>query len=171
MWSQRRSGVERLAKPAPSASQAPAPAALSAGTSPDDPVEVSLTPEAVERAGIKVARATSGTSASGISVPGTVTSNAYRDTKISALVGGIVRQVSVELGASVNHGQMLAVIFSSDLSDAQMKYLSMRAMLDADHRKLERTESLYCVGAASRQEQDLVPAPHTGSDPPLPGAH
>ena len=170
MWSQRRSGVERLAKPAPSASQAPAPAALSAGTSPDDPVEVSLTPEAVERAGIKVARATSGTSASGISVPGTVTSNAYRDTKISALVGGIVRQVSVELGASVNHGQALAVIFSSDLSDAQMKYLSMRAMLDADHRKLERTESLYGVGAASRQELEEVTALHTSHETELAAA-
>jgi cobalt-zinc-cadmium efflux system membrane fusion protein len=170
MWSQRRSGVERLAKPAPSASQAPSPAALPTGGSSDDPVEVSLTPEAVQRAGIKVARATSGISASGINVPGTVTSNAYQDTKVTALVGGIVRQVSVELGAPVQHGQTLAVIFSSDLSDAQMKYLSMRAMLEADHLKLQRTEQLYGVGAASRQELEEVTALHTSHETELAAA-
>ena len=169
VWSQR-SGVQRLAKSAPSASQAQAPAALPTGGSSDDPVEVSLTPEAVQRAGIKVARATSGISASGINVPGTVTSNAYQDTKVTALVGGIVRQVSVELGAPVQHGQTLAVIFSSDLSDAQMKYLSMRAMLEADHLKLQRTEQLYGVGAASRQELEEVTALHTSHETELAAA-
>ena len=77
-----------------------------------------------------------------VTVPGTVTSNAYKDTKVNALVGGITRQVSVELGSPVRRGQTLAVIFSSELADAQMKYLSMQAMLEADHQKLERTQKL-----------------------------
>src|SRR5262249_19051405 len=128
------------------------PGASQTGTTADEPFEVSLTPEAVAKAGIKTATVQSAQATESISVPGTVTSNAYRDTKVNALVGGVVRQITVELGAGVRRGEPLAVIFSSDLADAQMKYLSMRAMLEADHRKLLRTEKLVALGSASRQE-------------------
>ena len=130
----------------------------------EEAAEVSLTPEAVERAGIKIAEARAQSSVSGLTVPGTVTSNAYRDTKVNALVGGIVRQVMVELGADVRRGAPLAVIFSSELAEAQTKYLSMRAMLEADHQKLERTQKLVALGAASRQELEEVTAVHTGHE-------
>src|SRR5437899_8221277 len=109
---------------------------------------------------IKTVVVRSGPSVSAITVPGTVMSNAYRDTKVNALVGGIVRQVSVELGSPVERGQPLAVIFSIELAEAQMKYLSMRAMLEADHQKLVRTEKLVGLGAASRQELEEVTATH-----------
>jgi len=140
---------------------APGKAQQGGGPSSDEQmVEVSLTPEAAERAGIKTAVVRSGASMSAITVPGTVMSNAYRDTKVNALVGGIVRQVSVELGSPVERGQPLAVIFSIELAEAQMKYLSMRAMLEADHQKLVRTEKLVGLGAASRQELEEVTATH-----------
>jgi len=45
-----------------------------------------------------------------------------------------------------------------------MKYLSMQAMLQADHQKLERTEKLATLGAASRQELEEVAAIHTGHE-------
>src|SRR5205809_7600332 len=133
-------------------------------SSNEQTVEVSLTPEAAERAGIKTVVVRSGPSVSAITVPGTVMSNAYRDTKVNALVGGIVRQVSVELGSPVERGQPLAVIFSIELAEAQMKYLSMQAMLQADHQKLERTEKLVGLGAASRQELEEVTATHAGHE-------
>src|SRR2546428_7744493 len=140
---------------------APGKAQQGGGPSSDEQmVEVSLTPEAAERAGIKTAVVRSGASMSAITVPGTVMSNAYRDTKVNALVGGIVRQVSVELGSPVERGQPLAVIFSIELAEAQMKYLSMRAMLEADHQKLVRTDKLVGLGAASRQELEEVTATH-----------
>lgn len=138
----------------------PAPAA----TSSDEPVEVTLAPEALQRAGIKVATVQARTVSGALTVPGTVTSNAYRDTKVNALVGGIVRQVGVELGAAVRRGQSLAVIFSSELADAQMKYLSMRATYQADHQKLDRTRKLVDLGAASRQELDDVTAAHAAHE-------
>lgn len=130
----------------------------------EEPVEVSLTPEAIARAGIKTAEVTSGASTAALTVPATVTSNAYRDTKVNALVGGIVRQVSAELGAAVRRGQGLAVIFSAELADAQTKYLSMRAMLSADHQKLQRTEKLVALGSASRQELEEVTATHAAHE-------
>jgi RND family efflux transporter MFP subunit len=163
MWSDRRPASQGSAPTTPG--MAPAGSASSVKT--DEPVEVSLTPEAVERAGIKTVEVTSEAAAGGVTVPGTVASNAYRDTKVTALVGGIVRQVSVELGSSVTRGQALAVIFSSELAEAQMKYLSMRAMLEADHQKLERTEKLLALGAASRQELEEVKALHTSHETEL----
>jgi RND family efflux transporter MFP subunit len=141
-----------------------APAGPAGAAKTVEAVEVSLTPEAVERAGIKIAEAKAQSSVAGVTVPGTVTSNAYRDTKVNALVGGIVRQVMVELGAEAHRGAPLAVIFSAELADAQTKYLSMRAMLEADHQKLERTQKLVALGAASRQELEEVTAVHTGHE-------
>ena len=131
-------------------------------TPPDEAVEVSLTPEAIERAGIKTAVVGAQPTVSRMTVPGTVTSNAYHDTKVNSLVGGVVRQVSADLGSTVSRGQALAVIFSAELAEAQMKYLSMQAMLEADHQKLVRTEKLVTLGAASRQELEEVTATHTG---------
>ena len=91
-------------------------------------------------------------------------SDAYRDTKVNALVGGIVRQVSVELGSAVEHGQPLAVIFSAELAEAQMKYLSMRAMVQADQQKRQRAEKLVLLGAASQQELEEVTATHAAHE-------
>jgi membrane fusion protein, heavy metal efflux system len=179
-WSERHSGAR--ARPAPSSRDAqtpaaspggpsmpgmpgmPAPSGQGAAAKTEEAVEVSLTAEAVERAGIKIAEVKAQLSVSGVTVPGSVMSNAYRDTKVNALVGGIVPQVMVELGAEVRRGAPLAAIFSSELADAQMKYLSMRAMLEADHQKLERTQKLVALGSASRQELEEVSAVHTGHE-------
>ena len=134
------------------------------GAKSDEIVEVTLTREAVERAGIKTTAARSAAASASLSVPGTVMSNAYRDTKMNALVGGVVRQVAVELGASVTRGQPLTVIFSAELADAQTKYVAAQAMLSADHQKLERTQSLVALGAASRQELEEITAVHAGHE-------
>jgi len=142
----------------------PMPGMLTKAAAPpgDEAVEVSLTPEAVERAGIKTTIVATQTTASGVTVPGTVTTNAYRDTKVNSLVGGVVREVSADLGATVTRGQPLAVILSTELAEAQMKYLSVQAMFEADHQKLVRTEKLVALGAASRQELEDVTVAHAG---------
>src|SRR5437870_1335808 len=180
VWSERHGGVRARPaadsrdaqtpaaspdnRPMPGMPGMPAPSGQAAADKTEEAVEISLTPEAVERAGIKIAEVKAQSSVSGVTVPGTVMSNAYRDTKVNALVGGIVRQVMVELGAEVRRGAPLAVIFSSELADVQMKYLSKRAMLEADHQKLERTQKLVALGSASRQELEEVTAVHTGHE-------
>jgi RND family efflux transporter MFP subunit len=147
-----RAGAE---PPRPAASVPPAPAETEA-----EPLEVLLTPEAMKRAGIATAPVRTDLVERTTTVPATVASNAYRETKVNSLVGGIVRQVSPELGALVGRGETLAVIFSHELAEAQMKYLSMQAMLRADHQKLTRTRTLAAIGAASRQEVEEVTAVH-----------
>jgi RND family efflux transporter MFP subunit len=174
VWSERRGTVST--PPSDSASSAvargsdghsshgsavAAKAADGTTRSSDEPIEVSISPEAAKRAGIRVFEAKRGTIAATIMVPGMVAPNSYRETKINALLAGIAREVRVELGAEVGRGQPLAVIFSSELADAQMKYLSLRAMLHADNQKLERTRRLTEIGAASRQELEEVTASAT----------
>lgn len=97
-----------------------------------------------------------------IQIPGTVTPNAYREVKVTPVTSGIVTKTDVELGAVVKRGAPLLTLFSSELAEAQTKYLSLSAMFEADHRKLERTTELVRIGAASRQELEEVTAVHEG---------
>jgi cobalt-zinc-cadmium efflux system membrane fusion protein len=126
----------------------------------DTEVEVVLAPEAVAQAGIKTAEVSVVEPRASTEVPGVVTADAYREVKVTPLVGGIVRKVHAELGTAVKRGKPLAVLFSAELADAQTKYLSMRAMLEADHQRRERTRKLVDIGAASRQELEEVTAVH-----------
>jgi RND family efflux transporter MFP subunit len=139
---------------APSASESPT------ASTPTTTAEVVLSPEAVSRAGIKTAPAAVVASQATIQLPGTVMADAYREVKVVPIVGGIVTKVHVELGATVKRGAPLATLFSQELAEAQTKYLSMRAMLAADHQKLHRTQQLVAIGAASRQELEEITASH-----------
>jgi RND family efflux transporter MFP subunit len=167
LWTERRLAAGVTGSASPTTVTVPAgghaghgggPARSEAVPGAGEALEVSISQEAARRAGIKLVEARPETVKSVITVPATVASNAYRDTKVNALVGGIVRDVSVELGTSVSRGQSIAVVFSNELAEAQMKYLSLRAMLHADDQKLERTRRLTEIGAASRQELDEMTA-------------
>jgi len=127
---------------------------------PDAEVEVLLTPEAVAQAGIKAVEVGMVEPRAVTEVPGVVMANAYREVKVSPLVGGVVRKVHAELGTAVKEGTPLVTLFSTELADAQTKYLSMRAMLEADHQRRERTRELVDIGAASRQELEEATAVH-----------
>jgi RND family efflux transporter MFP subunit len=127
---------------------------------PEASAEVVLSPEAVSRAGIKTAPVAAAVSEVTAQLPGMVTADAYGEVKIVSLVGGMVTKVHVELGATVKRGTPLATLFSPELAEVQTKYLSMRAMLAADHQKLQRTEELVGIGAVSRQELEEITALH-----------
>ena len=142
--------------PAPAA----APETVLAGNAPLPEVVVALSAEAIERAGIVVAPVASGTSAGEIRLPGTVEPNAYREVAVTPLVAGRVTRVSAELGVTVRRGQNLAQIYSPELAEAQTKYVSAVAMLDAHARELQRTQKLVEIGAASRQEMERIHAEH-----------
>ena len=162
LWNERRAVRRAPSDMMPSAAPAAKEPMPASSVRTEEPIEVVLTPEAIRRAGIKTATVGSDTTAATLTVPGTVTSNAYRDSKVNALVGGVVRQVLVELGTPVRRGDRLAIVFSNELAEAQMKYLSMRALVDADHRKVERTRDLLAMGLVARQQFEEVAAIHEG---------
>jgi cobalt-zinc-cadmium efflux system membrane fusion protein len=148
---------------APSAAE-PRPTAepTTADAAHEAEVEVMLAPEAVAQAGIKTAEVSLIEPRASTELPGAVTANAYREVQVTPLVGGMVRKVHAELGTAVKQGAPLATLFSTELADAQTKYLSMRAVLEADHQRRERTRQLVDIGAASRQELEEATAVHAG---------
>jgi cobalt-zinc-cadmium efflux system membrane fusion protein len=123
-------------------------------------VVVSLSEDAVKRAGIELATVTAGAGSSGVRIPGTVEPNAYKQVVVTPLVAGRVTRVLAELGDQVRGGQMLAQIFSPELADAQTKFLSSKAELEAHERELDRTTKLVAIGAASQQELERLHAEH-----------
>ncbi len=124
-------------------------------------VVVTISREGIERAGITVATVADGSASGGLRVPGVVQPNTYKQVIVTPLVSGRVTRVSAELGQHVQRGQTIAQIFSPDLAEAQTRYVSARAMLEAHDRELARTEKLVEIGAASRQELERVHAEHT----------
>lgn len=119
---------------------------------------LTLAPEQAQRAGIKIETvgARMSAEASGQQTTGVVQANAYRETPVMSLVGGILRSVGPELGQNVRKGQTVAVVSSNDLAEAQTKYLAAIAELDEHHKHHARTEKLVAIGAASREELELA---------------
>jgi membrane fusion protein, heavy metal efflux system len=139
---------------------APAPAPSGAVSASAGDVVVTLTPDAVERAGLMTATVATGTSDTETRLPGVVEPNAYRQVAVTSLVNGRVTRVAVQLGARVRKGETMAEIYSPALAEARTKYISAQAMLDAHDLELQRTQKLVEIGAASRQELERTHAEH-----------
>ncbi len=148
--------IEGARTPTASITTAPTPAPAE----PAGDAEVVLSPEALARAGIKMAPVTAIGAGLSVTVPGNVMPNAYKEVKVTPIAAGIVTKMHVELGAVVRRGAPLVTLFSAELADSQTKYMSMSAMLEADHKKLERTRKLVDIGAASRQDLEEITAVH-----------
>jgi membrane fusion protein, heavy metal efflux system len=127
------------------------------GESPSEPT-LTINPEETQRAGIKIETVGERMSAEigGQQTTGVVQANAYRETPVVSIVGGIVRSVGPELGQSVRKGQTVVVVFSDELTQVQSRYLTAVAELDEHHKHHARTEKLVEIGAASREELEMA---------------
>jgi RND family efflux transporter MFP subunit len=170
-----RASRQSAAPPAAAADELAAPGSHSAGhgapasptaavPAPGEPlrdVTVTLTQDSVERAGIKVAPVGTGRAADAMRIPGVIEPNAYKQVVVTPIVAGRITDVLVELGQPVRRGQTMARIFSPELAEAQTKFVSLRAELEAHEQELRRTERLVEIGAASRQALERIHAEHT----------
>ncbi|MEP7310772.1 MAG: efflux RND transporter periplasmic adaptor subunit [Acidobacteriota bacterium] len=148
-------------------------AALVAATAAEGPlpdVTLTLTPEAVQRAGITMTPVRRRAVAGAIRVPGNVEPNAYRQVVATSLVAGRLTSVSVALGDRVARGQLLAEVYSPELADVETRYLTMLAEFDAAHQQLSRMERLVEIGAASAQELETARTGHMTHDTDVQGA-
>ena len=115
-------------------------------------VQVELGPDDLKKAQVRTVHVDEKKTSSTLRVPGIVNPDEYREVHVTSLVGGVIKQVPVVLGDHVKRGQPLAVVFSGELAEAETQYLSHLAELEADHKKLVRTQNLVKLGAASQQE-------------------
>lgn len=95
---------------------------------------------------------------SGAAATGVVQSNAYGETPVFSLVGGVAREVRVQLGEFVQRGGTIAVIYSDELAAAQSNYLAAVAEADEARKRFERAEKLTGIAQESRTEIDRATA-------------
>jgi len=157
--SDEHTAIAATLSPAVRPAAEPAAAGLESAALPD--VVVTLSPEAVDRAGVTVTTVAAGSMSGGLRAPGVVEPNAYKQVVVTPVVSGRITRVEAELGQHVQRGQTLAQIFSPELAEAQTRYISARAELEAHEQELARTETLVEIGAASRQELERIHAGHT----------
>ena len=158
-----RQSSESSARSQPGAGSAVSAAAVARTNEASLPVTITLTKDAAERAGITLVAVAVSSRATTLRIPGIVQPNAYKTITVTPLTSGRVTRVAVELGQPVQRGQVLAEIYSPELVDVRTQYLSARAALDAHELALRRTEKLVEIGAASRQELEMIHAEHTAA--------
>ncbi len=117
---------------------------------------LTLTPEQVEQ--IKLQFETVGemlsTDVAGATSTGVVQANAYAETPVFSLVGGVVRNVTAELGEFVRQGETVAVVYSDELAQTQSNYLTMVAEADEANKRYNRALELSDVSQEARTELD-----------------
>ncbi len=145
--------------------EAGAPAAASAPSA--ESRTLTLTPEAVARAGIEVVPAALSTAGLTRRLPGVVEPNGYRTVDVTPIVGGTVVTMAVDLGTGVRRGMVVARLRSPELTDEVRRWLTFRAERDVVARRLTRTQGLTKIGAASRQELEEVEAEVVRADTEL----
>ncbi|MBK8302693.1 MAG: efflux RND transporter periplasmic adaptor subunit [Chloracidobacterium sp.] len=87
---------------------------------------------------------------------GVVQSNAYKETPVISLLGGVLRSVRGELGQYVGKGQTLAVIFSDELAASQSRYLALQTDAQAARQNYDRTAKLVKISPVSNTDVDQM---------------
>ena len=128
------------------------------GNKSDTKADLTLAAEMIERIKLQYAEVKTQMIANQIRTTGTVQANAYKETRVTPLVGGRVTAVKAQLGDFVKKGQILATIFSSDLAQEQTEYLKVDANLQLHITQSERYRKLAEIGAVSQQEKQEVEA-------------
>lgn len=117
---------------------------------------ITLSPEQMERAGIKIEpvgeqlSTEAGTSAT----TGVVQANAYRETPLISVAGGIVRSVRAELGQQVRQGQPVTIVFSEELSQTESRYISLLKELETARQNFARESRLVQISPISSSDLD-----------------
>ncbi|MEB2312057.1 MAG: efflux RND transporter periplasmic adaptor subunit [Sorangiineae bacterium] len=113
--------------------------------------EVSLSQEALERAGIRVGVAERRALTGGVAIPAEVQFEPTSTAHVGPLVSGRITRVAVALGDRVERGQLLGVVASTDVSAARARLDQARARLSAAEATLERQKQLSAEGIGAQR--------------------
>lgn len=120
--------------------------------------EVTVPPEAAERAGIKVGAVERRAIGGGHVIPAEVQFEPSSTAHVGPLVPGRFTKVAVGLGEKVKEGQLLAVVSSSDVSSARARLEQARARLAATDAALKRQQQLSSEGIGAQRSLDEAAA-------------
>lgn len=129
------------------------------GQNPSEPTgyqTITIPADEIERSGIKIETVgeTLSSEAANLSSTGVVRANAYGETPLISLLGGVVRRVNGELGQNVQKGQTLAVVFSDELAATQSRYIALQTEVATSRQAYDRAAKLADLNPVSRAELD-----------------
>lgn len=122
------------------------------GEPPPPPGIVRLDPELVRQAGIEVRQVERGEFRTHREFPGTVQPNANQLAEITTLARGRAVDVYADLGQEVQAGDLLAILYSSELGMAQSGYLRANAKLYVAEQAFKRAQLLLKEKVIGRGE-------------------
>lgn len=105
--------------------------------------EVKLTPAAIDRYGITVAPAGKSVLRTAFAAPARVAFNADAMAHVSSAVTGRVSELRIKLGDNVKRGDVLFVVDSPELGQAQSEYLLKRKAVDAARPAVQLAKEAY----------------------------
>lgn len=113
---------------------------------------IALTADQVRTAGIRFANAGPAQIESSVQVPGEIRFNEDRTAHVVPRVAGIVERVAVSIGETVEKGQLLAVLASSDLAERRSELLMAERRLAAARTLFEREKTLWQERISAEQD-------------------
>lgn len=114
--------------------------------------EVELAPEAVQSAGIVVETAGPTQMKTVLELPGEIKLNADKVVHVVPRLAGIITAVYKNLGDSVMHGEVLAVLDSRELAELKSAYLASIKRIELDRATFERRERLWHQKISSEKD-------------------
>jgi cobalt-zinc-cadmium efflux system membrane fusion protein len=105
--------------------------------------EVKLTPQAIERYGIRVEPVKTQPLVASFIAPARISFNTESMAHIGSVVSGRVAELNVRLGDEVKKGDVLFVVESPELGEAQSDYLLKRTAVDTAQPTVELAKNAY----------------------------
>ncbi len=117
---------------------------------------VTILPDQMDKIGLKIERVgeTLSSEAMSVAATGVIQPNAYKETPVISLLGGVLRTVNAELGQTVAKGQTLAVIFSDELAASQSRYLALQTEAQTARQNYDRAARLVKISPTSNADLD-----------------
>lgn len=119
--------------------------------------EVVLTPDAIRRNGIRIAQARQQTLASSFVAPARVAYNAEQMAHIGSAAKGRVVEIKVRVGDPVKKGDVLLVIDSPELGEAQSDFLQKRTAVESAKAAVDLAKEVYEQARQLLDEQQGIP--------------
>lgn len=137
------------------------PAEAKAQETVSDPMEIKTPPQM--RGSLKLGEATWAEVGTNVTVAAHVEVDETRVTRVGAPVMGRISSLAVREGQEVQRGQLLALLTSTGLSDAQLSFLKALSQKQAARRAVDRAQLLLrgdVIGVAElqRRESELAQA-------------
>lgn len=113
-----------------------------------------------ELAGLTLEHPVRGDATETLKLLGEVRYNENRRAKVTPLASGVITEIRVDVGESVEAGQVLAVVNSSAAAQAKSSYLSALAELEVGTTAYEREQRLAAENIAARRDLQEAAAAH-----------